>query len=511
MLLDFPKIPHSRILSWRWEGHISQHSTLSIKLQIAKQSNLEHLVGLRGKNCHLKTKKSSQYFFKGTIVSLECHNNSLTAELDDDSLTDVIIKAVSRSLALDLEELPLLIGSNNSKDKKTIKELLSRWMPDGIVLGELGNKQESRLIPEGQTLFSYLVRLANAEGGFFVECDDNITFKKPSHESIDIYVTKQRLYSGIGNSTTSHLCLFDLSTGAIKKKVKGKPNDNKFESPLLSNIESDLPSDSFIKDIVSSRMSWQGEVDVLDPQFLLGETIKPNADIYLVGELLVTMQVIECNCTSGEINSFIRGSNKKIAPVTPNKNYSTYIPGYVIGHHDPDQRGRIQVKFPWNSETESSFVETLSDTWGEADNQWHGTLLPPEINDWVLVHVTSLLPPICLGALHKGGKSRVQGVDPTRDRVIWKASGYELAVRNNSLILCVSNNNEVQAQLTLSQQGAIKLSGKDISVSVDDKTLFSLAEALIKIVVQDTKVTWKADEIELIANKIVANALKIEK
>jgi len=104
----------------------------------------------------------------------------------------------------------------------------------------------------------------------------------------------------------------------------------------------------------------------------------------------------------------------------------------VLDNNDPDQLGRVKVKFPWNDADETPWVRLLTPHAGK-DRGWYCL---PEVGDEVLVGYEQGSPdlPIALGSLYnKDDKPPAAAVDAKNDiKMFMTKSGNRIVLKDTS-------------------------------------------------------------------------------
>lgn len=173
---------------------------------------------------------------------------------------------------------------------------------------------------------------------------------------------------------------------------------------------------------------------------------------------------------------------------------SGVVIGVVTNNQDPDELGRVRVKFPWLAENdESAWARIAAPMAGDG----RGFFILPEVDDEVLVAFEhgDIHRPFIVGALWNGRDktplqaSRAVGGDGKVNQRIWKsraghtillddsAGGEEITIvdktGNNKIIFHSPDNSmqiKVQGDLTIEAQGKITLkamTGVDMSSQAD--------------------------------------------
>lgn len=178
-----------------------------------------------------------------------------------------------------------------------------------------------------------------------------------------------------------------------------------------------------------------------------------------------------------------------LMPQESNRLYGVTV-GIVTNNKDPEQLGRIRVKFPWLSdEDESSWARVLSPMAG-ADR---GIYFLPEVDDEVLVAFEQgdIAFPYILGSLWNGKDKPPENNEDGKNnrRLIKSRSGHMILLDDtqdsekiviqdktgkNTITIDSKNNTmeiKVEKDLTIETKGKITLKSSDNDVGIECKTL----------------------------------------
>jgi uncharacterized protein involved in type VI secretion and phage assembly len=177
-------------------------------------------------------------------------------------------------------------------------------------------------------------------------------------------------------------------------------------------------------------------------------------------------------------------------PASAGREYGTVI-GLVTNIKDPDNKGKVKVKFPWLSDTiESEWARVVSPMAGAS----RGIMFLPEVNDEVLVAFEQgdLTRPYILGALWNGKDApplgaEVQSNGQIEQRIIKTRVGHQIILvdkagsesikivdktgKNSIFIDSVKNDIAIEAEgnISLTAKGKITLSAQ-MDVMIESKT-----------------------------------------
>jgi uncharacterized protein involved in type VI secretion and phage assembly len=118
-----------------------------------------------------------------------------------------------------------------------------------------------------------------------------------------------------------------------------------------------------------------------------------------------------------------------VSPQDPNESGKIYgvVIGIVTNNQDPDNKGRVKVRFPWLSDSEESWWARIATMMA---GKGRGSYFLPEVDDEVLVAFDhgDVRAPYVLGALWNGKDEGPQNNSDGENniRVIRSRSGHEL-------------------------------------------------------------------------------------
>lgn len=174
-----------------------------------------------------------------------------------------------------------------------------------------------------------------------------------------------------------------------------------------------------------------------------------------------------------------------------NRLYGVTI-GVVTNNQDPDQLGRVKIKFPWLSEQEeSAWARVLSPMAGND----RGIYFLPEVDDEVLVAFEhgQIEFPYILGALWNG-KDKPPAVNSdgkNNRRMIKSRSGHVIILDDTQdgeqIIICdKTGKNEIRID---SKSNAISIkSGKDLSIDAKGNITFKSSGGDLAIECKNLKI-----------------------
>jgi phage protein D len=231
-----------------------------------------------------------------------------------------------------------------------------------------------------------------------------------------------------------------------------------------------------------------------NPQIKAGARIKlEGMGTRLSGTYDVTSSTHVCSSTTGYQTHFsVRGRRRgtlvelaAAAPGQESRRAGTAI-GIVTNVKDPDNQGRVKVKFPWLSEDEeSTWARLISPMAGPG----RGFQLVPEVDDEVVIVFERGDPnrPMIVGALWNGkdktplGSDAISGDGAVQKRLLQTRIGHKILLDDSdsskSIVITDSAGNEVKwdasnskievtskGDLTVHATGTLKLEGQAIEV-----------------------------------------------
>ena len=140
------------------------------------------------------------------------------------------------------------------------------------------------------------------------------------------------------------------------------------------------------------------------------------------------------------------------------KRFYGVVEGLVTANADPDQEGKVRVKFPWfDDDMVSEWCRVLQPYAGPG----YGMFFVPEINDKVVVGFAhgDMRLPIVLGGVYNGQDKPPSHRDSTTDEKMIKTKGGHTILLNDS-------NNSHQIKITTKGGHTINLYDQGNSVSV---------------------------------------------
>ena len=217
------------------------------------------------------------------------------------------------------------------------------------------------------------------------------------------------------------------------------------------------------------------------PEVTVGKCIQVKGMDKIDGHYLVVAVTHTVGATSGYNNSFICRPLDIAYPTYEGKATELTLlqSAVVVDNNDPDQLGRVKVKFPWLEGEETPWVRTLTPHAGPE----YGWYVIPEINDEVLVGYEFGSPdyPIVLGALYNKNAPPASGaVSPENEIKQFRTrSGNQIQINDmdgseeiaittkdgdNKLVLSMSG-----PSITVESKGDISIKGANVSIEADQE------------------------------------------
>ncbi len=228
--------------------------------------------------------------------------------------------------------------------------------------------------------------------------------------------------------------------GSVASGVWGRAAVQISDRPVASQAQADRIAQAILNEQASKFITAQGNCRG-NPQIKVGKTL----DISGVGNRFSgRYYVTSCNHRltgdSGYITTFSLSTRSPKSmletirgPSPERRNYGVFI-GIVTNNRDPQEMGRVKVKFPWLEDgEESNWARIASPAAG--DNR--GTYWLPEVNDEVLVGFEhgSINHPYILGCLWNGEDkpplsiNEIVSGDGRVQKFVWKSrSGHTIII-----------------------------------------------------------------------------------
>lgn len=246
------------------------------------------------------------------------------------------------------------------------------------------------------------------------------------------------------------------------------------DRPLRIQKQAELLAKSVLEQSASSFIEAEGCV-AGDPLLTAGKTVKiQNVGERFSGEYLVTSATHLYNAVEGYLTRFtVSGLNPAtllslLAPPRAEP-LNTLVIGIVTDNQDPDNLGRVKVKFPWlDSEHASNWARVVAVGAGTT----RGIQFLPEVNDEVLVGFEQgdIEHPYVLGGLWNGkdappeASGAVKG-GQVEQRIIRSRTGHSIILNDSAqggVTIKDKNGNSFelnvgQDTLTITTKGDMKL------------------------------------------------------
>ncbi|MGH2412758.1 MAG: phage baseplate assembly protein V [Microcystaceae cyanobacterium] len=179
-----------------------------------------------------------------------------------------------------------------------------------------------------------------------------------------------------------------------------------------------------------------------------------------------------------------------LMPNDPQNRFYGVTVGLVTNNKDPDNLGRVKVKFPWLSDKDESYWARVLTPMAGSDR---GIYFLPEVDDEVLVafEMGDIAFPYILGALWNGKNKPPEKNEDGKNnkRIIKSRSGHKIVLDdtegqeqiviqdktgNNKITIDSKNNTmeiKVEKDLTIQTKGKITLKSSDNDLSIECKNL----------------------------------------
>ncbi len=263
--------------------------------------------------------------------------------------------------------------------------------------------------------------------------------------------------------------------GRGKKIVVDKPVASQSEADVLAGARLDELSGAFVEANGSATRR---------PDIKAGQKVKlENLGARFSGEYLVTSATHTCSPEGFTTEFHVTGSrmgtlSEQIMQGSPKVTWGGVVVGLVTNTDDPDDMGRVKVKFPWlGDDTESFWARVI----GVGAGPNCGFFVVPNVGDEVLVAFEhgDINHPYVIGGLWNGqdkpppdGLSAASG-DKPKVRVLQSINGHILAMYDNS---------EKKIEIITTDGRTISMSDKDRKIIIKNGNVtLTLEESDLKI------------------------------
>ncbi|MGG6229980.1 type VI secretion system Vgr family protein [Tenacibaculum sp. SDUM215027] len=291
----------------------------------------------------------------------------------------------------------------------------------------------------------------------------------------------------------------DVFKLASNQHLNGVFND---KSKIEKAIESLRASETVGNHVIKGKSNKQGlsigsVIKVLATGFKDGESGK---EVKPYGEYIITE--IEHEAAEGNYqNSFTAiASSIEVLPTNYEVDFPVAEPqlATVISNKDPENKGRVQVKFQWQVENmKSNWIPVLTPDGGKSDqvSTNRGFVFIPEEGDQVMIGFRYNTPnrPFVMGSFFNG-KTGAGGSDNNKIKSITTRSGSTITF----------DDNEGKGKVTVSDPSGstITLNG-DETISVSAPKSITLSSEEIKIEASKSVTIDGKDEVTVNSKKIV--------
>ncbi len=317
--------------------------------------------------------------------------------------------------------------------------------------------------------------------------------------------TKKQIAGASGPASTSNQGgISDTGGDIAKAKFSGSAESNVTTSPLFSADEAKLLAQA-VEDGINSQFVQAEGVCMGNTTVTAGATVTiKGCGTKFNGKYLVTQAIHTWRTDTGYETHFYatgRQPNTVSSLVQPAQESDGRIQGVVVGLvtnlNDPDDFGRVKVKFPWLPKADGAEIESW---WcriaAPMAGPTRGFYFLPEINDEVLVsfdhgdsgfpYIIGYLwnktekPPLAIGNAVASGKVKQRIIKSTSGHVIIldDTQGAEKIIirdktaKNEVIIDSASNTMSIKVDkdMTIDAKGAvsIKTSGGDMTLEANN-------------------------------------------
>ncbi len=253
--------------------------------------------------------------------------------------------------------------------------------------------------------------------------------------------------------------------------------------PVTSQSEADLLAAARLDELSGAFVVAEGKA-TRRPDIKAGQKIKlENLGARFSGEYLVTSATHTCSPEGFATEFHVTGSrlgtfNEQFSQGASSNFWGGVVVGLVTNTDDPDDMGRVKVKFPWlGDDTESFWARVM----GMGAGKDCGFFVVPEVGDEVLIAFEhgNINYPYVIGGLWNGqdkpppaGLSAATG-DKPRVRILQSINGHIIAMYDNS---------EKKVEIITTDGRCITLSDKDRKIIIKNSNVkLTLDESDLKM------------------------------
>ncbi len=475
------------------EQSVDNHHKLSVRIAQTEASisdenftNLEGFTSFLGESVSLTVEptgglvdSSRQLAFSGIVTEVRLDNSI-------DGLNKVVLVGSSPTIALDG-------GRNNRfiKDMKASDVIAASLSTYQITVGdvETTDKDMSFCAQYRETDYEFIMRLAAANGLFACYDGEEFNLCKPGASDQEELVWRESLGAfALGFGTQSqefHAAVYDYEQpetfdrdsssvpmqAALSSLSKLSPDASKkiyTESGFSTSVNTASDMQSLDKVLGRDRSRAMGRMiratgESNIPAVKVGHCVKISGMAELNGSYWVE-KITHTFGENGYHNKFECTPVDMAFPQSrPSKGgFAKLQSAIVVDNVDPDQLGRVKVKFPWSNEEETLWIRLATPHAGE-ERGWYSV---PELNDEVIVGFEhgSASYPVALGALYNG-KSKPAADAPNADNNI-----KSFVSRSGNQIVFSDEDGAEEIRIVTSgekNQIVMKVDGPTISIVCD--------------------------------------------
>jgi Rhs element Vgr protein len=251
--------------------------------------------------------------------------------------------------------------------------------------------------------------------------------------------TKQQI---VGQATSGglHPSIGLGKTGAqVSQSAFGPAKHYVVSRPVASQSEATTLAQAICDDLDGSFIQVEG-VCIGNTQIVPGKTVElKGLGTKLSGKYYVTSATHTISPDQGYTTSFVVSGRQtnSILELTQSKSDGPSMPSVVVGivtnNTDPDDQGRVKVKFPWLAEQDESWWARIASPMAGSSR---GFFFLPEVDDEVLVSFEhgDLTRPFIIGMLWNGKdlppkkSSQVVGGSKVNERLIKTRAGHVISL-----------------------------------------------------------------------------------
>ena len=315
----------------------------------------------------------------------------------------------------------------------------------------------------------------------------------------------------VGSSTNGKMAPktgISQSGGSLANSSFGSAKHYIVDRPVTSQSEANDIAKAVYDELDGGFIEAEGSC-VGDPRIKPGATLElKGLGQRLSGKYYVTSVTHEMSMVSSYITHFVvsgRRSNSLLEMLRPKNGDGQTLPNVVIGvvtnNTDPDNLGRVKVKFPWLSSDDESWWARIASPMAGTER---GFYFLPEVDDEVLVSFEhgDVTRPFIIGALWNGkdkppkGNSDVVGSSKVNERLIKTRAGHVISLDDTQGSEKISITDKTGKNLVMIESSSNKITIQadgDVNVQAKGKVNVKSQQETTVDAAGDVKVSTKGD------------------